>query len=77
MKRQNILLNCREWKVLPCMFFLGGVAPHIFQFIKTTAFWHHDMDHYIHIIDQYPLQGLCAFVFVGEFATVLLDFRLY
>jgi len=35
------------------------------------------MYHYIHIIDQHPLKRLGSFMFVGEFVTVFLHFRLY
>ena len=56
------------------MFFLGSVAPHIFQFVKTTIFRQHDVDYYIDIIDQDPLHGLSAFVLIGEFIAVLPHF---
>ena len=56
------------------MFLLGSIAPHIFQLIKTTIFRQHDVDYYIHIIDQDPLHGLSAFVLIGEFIAVLSHF---
>ena len=52
------------------MLFLGSIAPHIFQFVKTTIFRQHDVDYDVNIIDQDPLHGLSAFVFVGEFIAV-------
>ena len=54
------------------MFFLRSVAPHVFQLIKTAAFRQHDVDHNIHIVDQDPLQGLLAFVFIGDFIAAVL-----
>ena len=59
------------------MLFLWGVAPHIFQFIKTAVFGQHHVDDDIHIIDQDPLVGLSAFVFIGKFVTIVLDLILY
>jgi len=56
------------------MLFLRSIAPHIFQFVKTTIFRQHDVDHHIDIIDQDPLQGLSAFVLIGEFIAVLPHF---
>lgn len=75
MKRQNNLLNCRSVPVfyprLSPVNFLGSITPHILQFIKTAIFRQHHVDHYIHIIYQNPLIGLSAFVFIGEFITIL------
>ena len=56
------------------MLLLGSVTPHVLQFIKTAIFRQHHVDHYIHIIDQNPLIGLSAFVFIGEFIAILLHF---
>ena len=53
--------------------FLRGIAPHILQFIETAIFGQHDVDDYIHIIDQDPLIGLSAFVFIGKFITSPFD----
>jgi len=56
------------------MLLLGSIAPHIFQFVKTTIFRQHDVDYYIDIIDQDPLHGLSAFVLIGEFIAALPHF---
>jgi len=79
MKRQNNLLNCRSQTVsvpggLALMLLLGSITPHVLQFIKTAIFGQHHVDHHIHIIDQNPLIGLSAFVFIGEFIAILLHF---
>lgn len=49
---------------------LGGIAPHVFQLIKTAVFRQHDVDYDAHIIDQYPLKGLPAFVLIGKFIAI-------
>lgn len=53
------------------------IAPHLFELIEVATFWQHDMDYYIYIINQDPLQGLLAFLFVGNFFTAFfnLDFH--
>ena len=56
---------------LSLVLFLGCVAPHILQFIKTAIFGQHDVDYDIDIIDQNPLIGLPAFVFIGELIAAL------
>ena len=52
--------------------FLRGVTPHFLKFIEASVLRQHDVDHYIHIIDQDPLKGLSAFVFIGEFVAMFL-----
>ena len=74
MKRQNNLLNCRVYLFLSLVLLLGSITPHILQFIKTAIFRQHDVDHYIDIVDEDPLVGLSAFVFIGEFVAILLHF---
>ena len=74
MKRQNNLLNCRfplVSRFLSLMILLRSITPHVLQFIKTAIFRQHHVDHDIHIIDQNPLVGLSAFVFIGEFIAIL------
>lgn len=56
------------------MLFLGSVAPHIFQFVKTAIFRQHDVDYDIDVVDQDPLHGLSAFVLIGEFIAALPHF---
>ena len=53
------------------MILLGSITPHILQFIKTAIFRQHHVDHDIHIVDQNPLIGLSAFVFIGELVAIL------
>ena len=56
------------------MILLRGIAPHVLQLVKTTIFGQHHVDHDIHIIDQYPLVGLSAFVFIGKFIAIFSHF---
>ena len=63
--------------LLTFVLFLWGVAPHVFQFIKTAVFGQHHVDDHIHIIDQNPMVGLSAFVFIGKFITIRLDLVFY
>ena len=79
MKRQNNLLNCRFQLVSSPsnMLLLGSITPHVLQFIKTAIFRQHHVDHNIHVIDQNPLIGLSAFVFIGEFFAIRLHLFFY
>jgi hypothetical protein len=55
---------------LPLMILLRGITPHILQFVKATIFGQHHVDYDIHVIDQYPLVSLSAFVFIGKFIAI-------
>src|SRR6185312_10499364 len=57
--------------LLSLVFFLGGIAPHLLQFVKTPVLRQHYVHHNIDIVDQDPLISLSAFVFVGELIAVL------
>jgi len=70
MKRQNNLLNCQSGDFLVAIPLLGGIAPHVFQLVKTAAFRQHDVDDDIHIVDQYPLHGGPAFMLVGKLIAI-------
>lgn len=59
------------------MLFLRGIAPHVLQFIETAIFGQHHVDYYIHIIDQDPLIGLSAFLFIGKFIAIFPDLFLH
>ena len=48
----------------------GGIAPHVFQLIKTAVFRQHDVDNYINIVDQYPLQGGSAFMLIRKLIAI-------
>jgi len=77
MKRQNNLLNCQSRDLLVFMLLLGGVAPHVFQFVKTAAFRQHDVNDDIYIVDQYPLHGGPAFMLIGKLIAIFSHFLLY
>ena len=53
------------------------VVPHLFELIELSCFGLHNMYHYVHVIDEHPLQMLIAFVFIRVFAAKLLYLILY
>ncbi len=59
------------------MLLQGGVAPHVFQFVKTAAFRQHDVNDNIHKVDQYPLHGGPAFMLIGKLLAVFSHFFFY
>src|SRR4051794_12827347 len=54
-----------------------GIAPHFFELVKFSGFGQHDMHHYVYIIDQNPLLGLAAFMFIRGFSALYLYVLFY
>lgn len=55
------------------MFHTWRIAPELFDLVEFPGFGHHDVYHYVHVIDEYPLLRLAAFVAIGQFAAFLFD----